>query len=59
MNSEATKYEVIEMNKPMTNRERFLAVMEYKEADRVPNHEAGVWQQTIDRWEGEGLRRQI
>ena len=47
------------MNKPMTNRERFLAVMEYKEADRVPNHEAGVWQQTIDRWEGEGLRRQI
>ena len=43
------------MNKPMTNRERFLAVMEYKAADRVPNHEAGVWQQTIDRWEGEGL----
>lgn len=40
---------------PMTERERFLAVMEYKPVDRVPNHEVGVWQQTIDAWEAQGL----
>jgi len=39
----------------MTPRERFLAVMEYKPVDRVPNHEVGVWEQTIKRWEQEGL----
>ncbi|MDR1904675.1 MAG: hypothetical protein LBQ88_20610 [Treponema sp.] len=39
----------------MTNRERFLAVMEYRFTDRVPNWEAGVWPQTIERWEQEGL----
>jgi len=39
----------------MTHLERFLAVMEYQAVDRVPNWEAGVWPQTIDRWRGEGL----
>ena len=39
----------------MTERERFLALMEYKPVDRVPNHEVGVWEQTKDRWEQEGL----
>ena len=39
----------------MTNRERFYNVMEYREKDRVPNWEAGVWGQTIERWESEGL----
>lgn len=39
----------------MTPRERFLALMEYRPLDRVPNHEVGVWAQTIDRWEAEGL----
>jgi hypothetical protein len=39
----------------MTARERFLAVMDYQPVDRVPNHEAGVWEQTIDRWQHEGL----
>jgi uroporphyrinogen decarboxylase len=39
----------------MTNRDRFLAVMEYKPVDRVPNWEVGVWPQTIVRWEKEGL----
>jgi hypothetical protein len=34
----------------MTSRERFIAVMEYKPLDRVPNHEVGVWGQTVDRW---------
>ncbi|MCL2880542.1 MAG: hypothetical protein FWF29_09875, partial [Treponema sp.] len=39
----------------MTNRERFLAVMEFRKTDRVPNWEVGVWPQTKDRWEKEGL----
>ncbi|HET6487345.1 MAG TPA: uroporphyrinogen decarboxylase family protein [Spirochaetia bacterium] len=39
----------------LTNRERFLRVMEYRPVDRVPNWEAGVWGQTIDRWKAEGL----
>jgi hypothetical protein len=39
----------------MTNRERFLATMSYGPPDRVPNWEAGVWGQTIDRWRDEGL----
>jgi uroporphyrinogen decarboxylase len=43
----------------MTNRERFLAVMEYRKPDRVPNWEVGVWSQTIDRWENEGLDRRL
>ncbi len=38
----------------MNMRDRFLAVMEYKPVDRVPNHEVGVWQQTMDRWAAEG-----
>jgi uroporphyrinogen decarboxylase len=29
--------------------------MQYKPVDRVPNWEAGVWGQTRDRWEAEGL----
>jgi len=37
----------------MTDLERFLACMEYKSADRRPNHELGVWGQTRDRWEHE------
>lgn len=41
----------------MTNRERFLSVMEYKTPDRVPNHEVGVWNQTKDRWIAEGLNQ--
>lgn len=39
----------------MNPRERFLALMEYQPVDRIPNHEVGVWGQTIDRWEQEGL----
>jgi uroporphyrinogen decarboxylase len=29
--------------------------MNYQPADRVPNHEVGVWAQTRQRWSGEGL----
>ncbi len=42
-------------NQSMTHLERFLAVMEYRPVDRVPNWELGVWPQTRDRWEAEGL----
>lgn len=41
----------------MTERERFLNVMEYKPVDCIPNHEVGVWSQTLDRWVAEGLNR--
>ncbi len=37
--------------------ERFINVMEYHPVDQVPNWEAGVWPQTIERWEQEGLDR--
>ena len=33
--------------------------MEYQTPDHVPNWEAGVWPQTIDRWEKEGLNRNL
>jgi hypothetical protein len=29
--------------------------MEFQPVDRVPNHEVGIWQQTIDQWEQEGM----
>ncbi|MAG13827.1 MAG: hypothetical protein CMN78_04450 [Spirochaetales bacterium] len=39
----------------MSNRDRFLAVMDYHPVDRVPNYEAGAWAQTRQRWSAEGL----
>lgn len=39
----------------MNDRERFIAVMEYEDFDRVPNHELGVWPQTAERWRSEGM----
>ena len=42
-------------NLRVTTRERFYACMEYESIDRVPNHEVGVWGQTRDRWQREGL----
>lgn len=39
----------------MNERERFIAVMEYQNFDRVPNHELGAWPQAIERWRGEGM----
>jgi uroporphyrinogen decarboxylase len=43
----------------VTNLENFLAVMEYRKPDKVPNWEVGVWPQTVDRWEQEGLDRRL
>ncbi len=42
-------------NKKLNGRERFLNVMDYKPVDKVPNYEAGVWGQTVDVWQKEGL----
>ncbi|HBP37555.1 MAG TPA: hypothetical protein DD640_02220 [Clostridiales bacterium] len=39
----------------MTPLERFVRTMDYSNPDRVPNYEVGVWAQTIQRWEREGL----
>ncbi|HQK95263.1 MAG TPA: uroporphyrinogen decarboxylase family protein [Armatimonadota bacterium] len=33
--------------------ERFMDCMEYRPSDRRPNHELGVWPQTIERWRAE------
>lgn len=41
----------------MNARERFIAIMHFTEADRVPYHELGAWGQTIARWYKEGLPR--
>ncbi|NQU44488.1 hypothetical protein HQ520_14450 [bacterium] len=37
----------------MTDLDRFTACMDYRETDRRPNHELGVWGQTRLRWEHE------
>jgi len=34
----------------MTDLDRYLACMDYRAADRRPNHEIGVWEQTKVRW---------
>lgn len=39
----------------MTDRERFCSIMEFKQVDKVPNYELGLWGQTIKRWQEEGL----
>ena len=39
----------------MTERERFINVMDYAPVDRVPNHELGAWEQTKERWKKEGM----
>ena len=40
----------------MTNRERFLACMNFEPVDRLPMLEwATWWDKTVDRWKGEGL----
>jgi uroporphyrinogen decarboxylase len=39
----------------MNHLDRFTAVMAYQPVDRVPNWEAGVWPQTRERWQQEGL----
>jgi hypothetical protein len=38
----------------MTERERFLAVYQFRGFDRCPMWEMGMWQATLDRWRHEG-----
>jgi uroporphyrinogen decarboxylase len=47
--------DLMSVGKEMNGRERFINVMEYKPVDKVPNYEAGVWEQTKERWIQEGL----
>jgi uroporphyrinogen-III decarboxylase len=46
---------MLSSNTNMTGQDRFLGVMDYKPVDRIPNFEAGVWDQTKARWIDEGL----
>jgi len=41
----------------MTPRERFLAIMNYEEFDRMPVFHWAGWEETEQRWEREGLPR--
>lgn len=42
--------------KAMTTRERFHAIVDFRQFDRLPILEwAGWWDKTLDRWHGEGL----
>jgi hypothetical protein len=43
----------------MNTRERFLSCMNFQPVDRVHNWEHGLWGQTIDRWEEEGMPRDV
>lgn len=41
----------------MNARERFVATMHFKEVDRIPYWEVGLWGQTKVGWYEEGLPR--
>ncbi|MHB0936053.1 MAG: uroporphyrinogen decarboxylase family protein [Armatimonadota bacterium] len=43
----------------MTQRERFRRVMEFQPVDKVPNYELCCWGQTLERWEAEGMPRDL
>lgn len=42
----------------MNQRERFLATISFKETDRYPYYELGIWGQTYERWLQEGLKEE-
>ena len=45
---------------PLNHVERFRAVMNFEPVDRLPRWEWAMWwDQTIDRWHGEGLPRDL
>jgi hypothetical protein len=43
----------------MNSRERFFNTMHFKPVDRLPFSEIALWEQTIDRWHGEGWPKDI
>ncbi len=43
----------------MNQRQRFIETMTFGTPDRVPNHELGLWGQTVDRWLEEGMPEEV
>ncbi|MDO8685493.1 MAG: hypothetical protein Q7J78_02350, partial [Clostridiales bacterium] len=43
----------------MNYRERFMNTMLFKDVHAVPFHEVGLWGQTLERWEKEGLPKGV
>ena len=43
----------------MTNRERYHRVLHYEDVDYVPFRMVGIWGETLQRWYGEGLPRDV
>jgi len=43
----------------MTDRERVLRTLRYQDVDRRPLHLVGPWGDTLERWYGEGLPRDV
>ena len=43
----------------MNQRERYLRYMRFEPVDRIPLMEMGVWDDTLERWHGEGLPRWV
>jgi uroporphyrinogen decarboxylase len=43
----------------LNHKDRFKGVFEYKNIDRVPNHEMFYWWATIERWHREGLPQDL
>lgn len=44
---------------PMNGRERFVRTWQRQGVDRVPLFEIALWAQTLDRWQSEGLPRDV
>lgn len=51
--------EAAKLGGPLTVRERFQRVMHYQKVDRIPFLEFGYWEETLQRWHGEGLPAEI
>lgn len=43
----------------MSPRERFMAIMDFQKFDRLIDTEFGYWNNTLSRWHGEGLPREV
>jgi len=43
----------------MNDRERFIATMHYQPRDRAPLYDFSFWEETLTRWQGEGLPRSV
>jgi len=44
---------------PMTDRQRFLATMQYRPRDRAPICDFGFWLETVEAWHDQGLPRHV